>query len=103
MRTITPKLTADFNVLTNNVHELLKTTSSVVGEKATETRDRVTKSLKVAQNTLTEVQTEAQKMGKEAIKKADKYAQNNPWVVITGGAAFASLITGIAIAARVRR
>ena len=103
MRTITPKLTADFNVLTNNVHELLKTTSSVVGEKATETRDRVTKSLKVAQNTLTEVQTEAQKMGKEAIKKADKYAQNHPWMVIAGVAAFAALITGIAIAARVRR
>ena len=99
MRTITPNLTADFKVLTDDVHELLKTTTTLVGEKATETRDKVTKSLKVAHDKL----DETQKRGKEAIKKADKYAQNNPWVVITGVAAFASLITGIAIVARIRR
>jgi len=98
MRTIAPKLTADFKVLTDDVQELLKRTTSVVGEKATETRDKVTKSLKVAHDKL----DETQKRGKEAIKKADEYAQHNPWVVITGVAAFASLITGIAIAARVR-
>jgi len=103
MRTITPKLTADFNVLTDDVQELLKATTSVVGEKAAEARAKVTKSLKVARDKFTEVQAEAQKKGKEAIKKADEYAQNNPWVVIAGVAAFVGFITGIAIAARARR
>jgi ElaB/YqjD/DUF883 family membrane-anchored ribosome-binding protein len=103
MSTATQKLTADFNVLTDDVQELLKTTTSVVGEKAAEARAKVTKSLKVAQDKFTEVQAEAQKQGKKAIKKADEYAQHNPWVVIAGVAAFAGFITGIAIAARVRR
>ena len=103
MRTITPKLTADFNVLTDDVQELLKTTTSVVGDKAAEARAKVTKSLKVAQNKFTEVQAEAQKKGKEAAKKAAKYAQHNPWVVAGGVVAFACLITGIAIAARAQR
>jgi ElaB/YqjD/DUF883 family membrane-anchored ribosome-binding protein len=103
MHTITPKLTADFNVLTDDVQELLRTTTSVVGEKVAEVRAKVTKSLNVAQNKLTEVQAEAQKKGKEAIKKADEFAQHNPWVVIAGVAVFAGLITGIAIFARSRR
>jgi ElaB/YqjD/DUF883 family membrane-anchored ribosome-binding protein len=103
MNTAIRKLTPDFNVLTNNVQELLKTTTCVVGEKATEARDKVTKSLKVAQNKFTEVQTEAQKKGKEALKKTGEYAQHNPWVVIAGVAAFVGLITGIVIATRDRR
>ena len=102
MSTATQKLTADFNVLTDDVQELLQTTSSVVGEKAAEARAKVTKSLKAAQNKFTEVQAEAQKKGMEATKKADEYAQHNPWAV-AGVAAFAGLITGIAIAARARR
>jgi ElaB/YqjD/DUF883 family membrane-anchored ribosome-binding protein len=102
MSTATQKLTADFNVLTDDVQELLKTTTSVVGEKATEARAKVTKSLKVAQDKFTEVQAEAQKKGKEATRKADEYAQNNPWVV-AGVAAFAGFITGTAVAALARR
>ena len=103
MRTITPKLTADFKVLTDDVQGLLKNTTSVVGEKVAETRAKVTKSLNGAQNKFIEVQAEEQKKGKEAIKKADEYAQHNPWVVIAGVAAFAGLITGIALAARTWR
>ena len=102
MSTTTQKLAADFNVLTDDVQELLKTTTSVDGEKVTEARAKVTKSLKVAQDKFTEVQAEAQKKGKEATKKVDEYAQHNPWVV-AGVAAFACLIIGAAIAARSRR
>jgi ElaB/YqjD/DUF883 family membrane-anchored ribosome-binding protein len=102
MRTITPKLTANFNVLSDDVQELLKTTTSAVGEKAAEARANVTKSLKVAQNKFTEVQAEAQKKGKEITKKAGEYAQHNPWVV-AGVAAFVCLIIGTAITARARR
>jgi ElaB/YqjD/DUF883 family membrane-anchored ribosome-binding protein len=102
MSTDTHKLTADFNLLADDVQELLKTTTSVVGEKAAEARAKVTKSLEVAQNKLTEVQAEAQKKGKEVTRKADEYAQHNPWVV-AGVAAFAGFITGTAFAARARR
>ena len=102
MNTATNKLTAGFNVLTDDVQEFLKTTSSAVGEKAVEARANVTKSLKVAQDKFTEVQAEAQKKGKEVTRKAGEYAQHNPWVV-AGVAAFVCLIIGTAITARVRR
>jgi ElaB/YqjD/DUF883 family membrane-anchored ribosome-binding protein len=102
MSTATKKLTADFNVLTDDVQELLKTTSTAVGEKVVEARAKVTKSLKVAQDKFTEAQAEVQKQGKEASRKADEYAQNNPWV-LAGIAAFAGFIIGTAFAARTTR
>ena len=102
MRTITPKLTADFNVLTNGVQELLKNTTSVVGEKTAVARDKVTKSLKVAANKFTEFHSEAHKKGKEGIEKTNEYAHHHPWVV-AGVAALAGFIIGTAIAAGVRR
>lgn len=88
----------DVKVLTKDVQDLLKVTASVVGGKASDARDRVQASLKVAQEKLGTVHENAKAKGAEAAAAADEYVRDNPWNAV-GIAAGLGLLLGLVIAA----
>ena len=92
------KLMEDVKTLTKDVQDLLKVTASVVGGKASEARERVQASLKVAQDKLGTVHESAKAKGAEAAVAADEYVRDNPWNAV-GIAAGLGLLVGLVIAA----
>ena len=91
------KLLDDVKVLTKDVQDLLKVTASVVGEKASDARDRVQASLKVAQEKLGTVHESAKAKGAEAAAATDEYVRDNPWNAV-GIAAGLGLVVGLLVA-----
>jgi len=92
------KLVDDVKVLVKDVQELLKATTSVVGDKATEARARVQGSLKVAQDKLGEHYDTVRSKGQEAFTVTDGYVRDNPWNAV-GIAAGVGFVLGISFAA----
>ena len=91
------KLLDDVKVLTKDVQDLLKVTASVVGDKASDARDRVQASLKVAQEKLATAHETAKAKGAEAAVAADEYVRDNPWNAV-GIAAGLGLLVGLLVA-----
>ena len=92
------KVYEDVKVLVKDVQELLKATTSVVGDKATEARSRVQDSLKVAQDKLGEHYETVRAKGQEAFNVTDGYVRDNPWNAV-GIAAGIGFILGIGFSA----
>jgi len=92
------KFVEDFKALTKDVQDLLKVTSSVVGEKAAEARVKVEESLKVAQDKLSVVQDNVRAKGQEAFSVTDSYVRDNPWNAV-GIAAGVGFLLGIGFSA----
>ena len=92
------KFVEDIKVLTRDVQDLLKATTSVVGEKAAEARVKVEESLKVAQDKLTVVQENMKARGQEVLTITDGYVRDNPWNAV-GIAAGIGFILGIGFSA----
>ena len=92
------KLVEDFKILAKDVQELLKATTSVVGDKASEARLRVQDSLKVAQDKLSDVQESVKAKGQEAFSATDGYVRDNPWNAV-GIAAGIGFLLGIGFSA----
>ena len=92
------KVYDDVKVLIKDVQELLKATTSVVGDKATEARSRVQDSLKVAQDKLSIVQENVKAKGQEAFSATDGYVRDNPWNAV-GIAAGVGFLLGIGFSA----
>jgi ElaB/YqjD/DUF883 family membrane-anchored ribosome-binding protein len=94
------KLVDDVKVLIDDVKELLKATTTVVGDKATEARSRVQDSLKVAQDKLGEHYETVRTKGKEALDATHGYVTENPWNAV-GIAAGVGFLLGIGFSAGV--
>jgi ElaB/YqjD/DUF883 family membrane-anchored ribosome-binding protein len=94
------KLVDDVKVLIKDVQELLKATTSGLGDKATEARSRVQDSLKVAQDKLGEHYETARAKGKEAFDATHGYVTENPWNAV-GIAAGVGFLLGIGFSAGV--
>jgi len=94
------KLVEDVKVLIKDVQELLKATTSVVGDKASEARSRVQDSLKIAQGKLGEHYDTVRNKGQEAFNVTDGYVRDNPWNSV-GIAAGAGFLLGLSFAATV--
>ena len=92
------KFVEDFKALSKDVQDLLKVTSSVVGEKAAEARVRVEESLKIAQDKLSVVQDNVRAKGQEAFTVTDSYVRDNPWNAV-GIAAGIGFVLGIGFSA----
>ena len=92
------KLIDDIKVLTKDVQDLLRATATVVGEKASEAREKVEASLKVAQEKMGSVHEQAKAKGIEAAAATDEYVRDNPWNAV-GIAAGVGFLVGLTIAA----
>ena len=92
------RLVDDVKTLTKDVQELLKVTATVVGGKASEARDKVQASLKVAQDKLGTYHEQAKAKGAEAAARTDEYVRDNPWNAV-GVAAAVGFVVGLVIAA----
>ena len=92
------KVYDDVKVLVKDVQELLKATTSVVGDKANEARSRVQDHLKTVQDKLGDHYDTVRSKGQEAFNHTDGYVRDNPWnaVGIAAGIGFA---VGIAFSA----
>ena len=94
------KLVDDVKVLVKDVQELLKVTTSGLGDKASEARARVQDSLKVAQDKLGEHYETARAKGREAFDATHGYVTENPWNAV-GIAAGVGFLLGIGFSAGV--
>ncbi len=94
------KVYDDVKVLIKDVQELLKATTSVVGDKATETRARVQDHLKTVQDKLGDHYETVRSKGQEAFNHTDGYVRDNPWNAV-GIAAGIGFILGIGFSAGV--
>ncbi len=92
------KLVDDVKVLIKDVQDLLKVTTSGLGDKATEARSRVQDSLKVAQDKLGDHYETVRAKGKEAFDATHGYVTENPWNAV-GIAAGIGFILGIGFSA----
>jgi len=88
----------DVKVLTKDVQDLLRVTASVVGEKASEAREKVEASLKVAQAKLGTAHENLKDKGREAAAATDEYVRDNPWNAV-GIAAGIGFLVGLTVAA----
>jgi ElaB/YqjD/DUF883 family membrane-anchored ribosome-binding protein len=94
------KVYEDVKVLVHDVQELLKATTSVVGDKATEARARVQDHLKVVQDKLGDHYETVRTKGKEAVDATHGYVTENPWNAV-GIAAGIGFLLGIGFSAGV--
>ncbi len=94
------KVYDDVKVLIKDVQELLKATTSVVGDKATEARSRVQDHLKTVQDKLGDHYETVRAKGQEAFTTTDGYVRDNPWNAV-GIAAGIGFVVGIAFSASV--
>ena len=94
------KVYEDVKVLIHDVQELLKATTSVVGDKATEARSRVQDHLKVVQDKMGDHYETVRNKGKEAFDVTHGYVSENPWNAV-GIAAGVGFLVGIAFSAGV--
>jgi ElaB/YqjD/DUF883 family membrane-anchored ribosome-binding protein len=94
------KVYDDVKVLIKDVQELLKATTSVVGDKATEARSRVQDHLKTVQDKLGDHYETVRTKGQEAFNTTDGYVRDNPWNAV-GIAAGIGFVVGIAFSASV--
>jgi ElaB/YqjD/DUF883 family membrane-anchored ribosome-binding protein len=94
------KVYDDVKVLVKDVQELLKATTSVVGDKATEARSRVQDHLKTVQDKLGDHYETVRTKGQEAFTTTDGYVRDNPWNAV-GIAAGVGFVVGIAFSASV--
>ena len=94
------KVYDDVKVLVKDVQELLKATTSVVGDKATEARSRVQDHLKTVQDKLGDHYETVRTKGQEAFTTTDGYVRENPWNAV-GIAAGIGFVVGIAFSASV--
>jgi ElaB/YqjD/DUF883 family membrane-anchored ribosome-binding protein len=92
------KLMEDFKILAKDVQELLKATTSGLGDKAAEARSRVQDSLKVAQDKLSDAHEHVKAKGQEAFAATDGYVRDNPWNAV-GIAAGIGFILGLGFSA----
>jgi ElaB/YqjD/DUF883 family membrane-anchored ribosome-binding protein len=92
------KVVADLKVVSKDVQELIKTTASVVGEKAAEARVKVQESLKVAQEKLAALPDTVKAKSKEAVAATDQYVRDNPWNAV-GIAAGVGFLLGLGFSA----
>jgi ElaB/YqjD/DUF883 family membrane-anchored ribosome-binding protein len=94
------KLVDDVKVLIKDVQDLLKVTTSGLGDKASEARSRVQDSLKSAQDKLGDHYETVRAKGKEAFDATHGYVTENPWNAV-GIAAGVGFILGIGFSAGV--
>ena len=94
------KVYDDVKVLVKDVQELLKATTSVVGDKANEARSRVQDHLKTVQDKLGDHYETVRTKGQEAFTTTDGYVRDNPWNAV-GIAAGVGFVVGIAFSASV--
>jgi ElaB/YqjD/DUF883 family membrane-anchored ribosome-binding protein len=92
------KLVDDVKVLVKDVQELLKVTTSGLGDKASEARARVQDSLKVAQDKLSDHYETVKVKGQQAFDATDGYVRDNPWNAV-GIAAGIGFLLGIGFSA----
>ena len=92
------KVYDDVKVLVKDVQELLKATTSVVGDKANDARARVQDHLKTVQDKLGDHYETVRTKGQEAFNVTDGYVRDNPWNAV-GIAAGIGFILGIGFSA----
>jgi ElaB/YqjD/DUF883 family membrane-anchored ribosome-binding protein len=90
------KLLQDFNEVVTDTEQLLKSVTSVGGEKSQALRASVEQNLKAAKERLHEIQQAATQRTQAAARVTDEYVHKNPWQSI-GVAAGIAAILGIVI------
>ncbi len=92
------RVLADMRTLVGDAEDLLKVTANDVGEKAKETRARLTAALERAKVSYAEMQAQGIESAKEAARKADEAIRSHPYESI--GIAFG---VGVLLGALLRR
>lgn len=93
------QLVQDFKVLVTDAEALLKATASQSGEAVAAMRARVTESLAVAKDKLSEAERVALAKAKAAAAATDEYVHEKPWHAV-GIAAGIGLVIGLLIGRR---
>jgi len=89
----------DFETLIADAQALLHSTVDVVGDQATQARERLQKSLGRAQERLADDLESLADRGREGLSVADDFVHQRPWPVI-GLTALAALTAGIFLSRR---
>jgi ElaB/YqjD/DUF883 family membrane-anchored ribosome-binding protein len=93
------KLMADLRLVVADAEELLRSTASQAGEKATAARARLQESLQAARERLSAAEAAVVERTKQAVQVTDQYVHDNPWKSI--GVAFSvGIIIGMLIGRR---
>jgi ElaB/YqjD/DUF883 family membrane-anchored ribosome-binding protein len=93
------KLMADLRVVVSDAEELLRSTASQAGEKASAARARLQESLQSARERLSVAEAAMVERTKQAVQVTDQYVQENPWKSV--GVAFSvGIIFGMLIGRR---
>ena len=90
------KLITDMKLVLTDVEDLLKAATSATGETAAALREKAAGKLKLATETLTDLQEAALFKGKEAARATDDYVHANPWKAV-GVAAAAGFLVGLLV------
>ena len=90
------QLAEDFGKLVRDSEELLRSVTSVPGEKARELRASLEETLATAKSRMRELQGAAYERTTAAARSADAYVHENPWPMI-GAAAVAGFLLGLIV------
>ncbi|MEM1059378.1 MAG: DUF883 family protein [Verrucomicrobiota bacterium] len=96
------KLVTDFKKLVASAQEMLKATSTNVGERASEARAHLESNLKEARNRIAVAEAMVRDRTKEYAEVTDTFVRDQPWKAI-GIAAGVGLLLGLLCAPRGRR
>ena len=87
------KLTSDFKALMGDVEELLKSTSSQVGESIADLRQRLGKKLEEGKKALSEQERALREKAEERKASVQAYLGEKPWITV-GIAAGIGMVLG---------
>ena len=93
------QLLRDFNQVVSDTEELLRSLTSVGGEKAAAARESVEENLATAKKRLRDLQGSAVERATDAARATDDYVHENPWQVIAIAAGVGVLV-GLVLSAR---
>jgi ElaB/YqjD/DUF883 family membrane-anchored ribosome-binding protein len=88
----TDDLLEDLRTIVRDAEALLRATEGQAGEKVAEVRARVRASLDDARGRLEDAGVEVGQRAKSAVRSADTYAHENPWLLIGVAAGLGFLI-----------
>jgi len=93
------QLVAEFKAVIADAEALIKATANQGGEKVDQLRAQAETSLASAKEKLEDLHEDLVEKGREAVKAADDYVQENPWKAV-GIAAGISLVIGLLVSRR---
>jgi len=97
--TDTARLVEDLHAVIGDAEELLRATAGQAGEHVAQARAKAEASLQSAKAMLAAMGTTANARAREALRSANSYVQDNPWIAVGAGAAV-GLLLGMLITRR---